>query len=106
MAKTFEPGASSIAARIDSLEKLRGRGIRTFAFVGPLLPGDPERLAGLLQGRADRVLIDRMNYIETLSRFYSTSNLQAAMTEKFFRDHKLRLMAALSKKKIPFQALF
>jgi len=39
MARIFEPGASPVRERIGILGQIRSRGISTFAFVGPLLPG-------------------------------------------------------------------
>ena len=42
-AQLFEPHASSIKERIKALETIHSQNIRTFAFIGPLLPGNPER---------------------------------------------------------------
>ena len=67
----MEPRAPAIALRVAALRRLRDAGIRTYAFLGPLLPMDPERLAGMLAGTVDYVYIDRMNYpwkIRTLYR--------------------------------------
>ena len=44
MRKAFEPGAPPVTARIRTLRKLHERGIRTYAFIGPLLPMNPEHL--------------------------------------------------------------
>ena len=58
----FEPGAPPIAARVDALRRLREAGVRTYVFIGPMLPMDPARLAGMLRGSVDETLIDPMNY--------------------------------------------
>jgi DNA repair photolyase len=59
--KLFEPHAPPIPDRIQALDELHRAGIRTYAMIAPALPG-AERLAGLLTGKVDYVLIDRMNY--------------------------------------------
>ncbi len=60
--RLFEPRAPPIPLRIRALRELKRRGVRTYAFVGPMLPMDPEGLVGMLSGAVDRVVIDRMNY--------------------------------------------
>ena len=59
--KLFEPHAPPIPDRIQALDELHRAGIRTYAMVAPVLP-EAEGLAGLLAGKVDYVLIDRMNY--------------------------------------------
>ena len=105
-ASLFEPKVSSISERLESLGMIRAAGIRTFAFVGPILPGDPARLAGLLENRAGRVLIDRMNYLPTIRGFYAKYGLQRAMKESFFREQAAKLGHELEKKGIPYKVLF
>jgi DNA repair photolyase len=106
MARLFEPGASSVAERISALEKIHGAGVKTFVFLGPLVPGNPGRLVESLEGKVDKVLIDRMNYIDSLREFYIRHNLDYAMSESFFREHKKRLVAELEKRKMPYEVLF
>ena len=63
--RAFEPGASSVQARLDTLKRLSDEGIPTYAFIGPLLPylSDEglEPLLDSLAGRVGRVLVDRLN---------------------------------------------
>lgn len=106
MARLFEPGAASVQERINALKKLRSRGIKTFAFVGPLVPGNPEKLIEELNEKVDKVFIDRMNYIDTLKGFYLKHGLEWAATEKFFQEYKERLVAELKKRKMNFEILF
>jgi DNA repair photolyase len=56
--RAFEPDSPSVARRIETLAALRAAGVRTQAAIAPLLPGDPERLAGLLDPVVDRVVLD------------------------------------------------
>lgn len=106
IARAFEPGASSVAERLKALEKLHTSGIRTFAFIGPLLPGDPEKLVAELAGLVDRVFIDRMNYLNQTKAFYRHLNLEWATEDEFFQEYKARVISELKKRKINFQAVF
>ena len=62
----IEPGASPPEERLNTLRRLADAGIRTWAFVGPLVPGviDGDRLADLLakvkDAGASKVLVDRL----------------------------------------------
>jgi DNA repair photolyase len=106
MAKLFEPHASLVQDRIEALGKIRSQGIKTFAFIGPLLPGNPERLIKLLQGKVDKVLIDRMNYMTAFKGFYDRHKITEGAKESFFQKHKARLIAELEKRRINFDVLF
>jgi len=104
--RTFERTSSPVAERIEVLREFRAAGIPTFAFAGPLLPGNPERLAGLLAGAVDRVLIDRMNYIPAVKSFYARHGLLDALTDAFFRTQSARLAKALRALGIRVETVF
>jgi len=106
IAGSFEPGAPSVEDRLNALETIRSNGIDTFVFIGPILPGDPERLIERLEGKTDRVLIDRMNYISSLRGFYHRQGLDWAATDEFFREYGKRLTGALRKSKMAFEIFF
>jgi len=106
IARLFESRASSVKERLDALGKIHSKGIRTFAFVGPLLPGNPEKLVGLLEGKTDKIYIDKMNYLYTIRRFYHQQGLEEATTDKFFLELKERLINELKKRKMKFEVLF
>ncbi|UCF90167.1 MAG: radical SAM protein [Desulfobacterales bacterium] len=106
IARVFEPAASSVGRRLEALAKLRAAGIRTYAFVGPILPGNPERLAHSLQARVDRVLVDRMNYLGSIRRFYQNLGLREATTDAFFRGYAERFASELERRKIRYEILF
>jgi len=106
IARLFEPHASSVKERIQALEILHQAGIKTQAFIGPLLPGDPERLVAELEGKVDEVLIDRMNYMDMIRGFYARLGLAEAATDAFFRKQKEKLVAELRKRKMSFEELF
>jgi len=106
IAGLFEPHASPVQERIEALGKIRLQGIKTFAFIGPLLPGNPERLIELLQGKVDKILIDRMNYISSFRGFYYRHRMMEATTESFFQEQKAKLMAELRKRGMYCEVLF
>ena len=106
VSKLFEPYASPVKQRLMALEKIHAQGIRTFAFIGPLLPGNPEKLIATLEGKTDNVLIDRMNYMDSIKRFYYQHNLSEATTNKFFYEYKNRLVEELRKRKMHCEVLF
>ena len=55
----FPPHAYSVAARLDALARLRGRGVTTVGVVSPLMPlADPEAFAARLGSAADSVILD------------------------------------------------
>jgi DNA repair photolyase len=106
IAVLFEPGAASSAERLKALEKLHSSGIRTFAFIGPLLPGNPEKLVSDLDGLVDRVFIDRMNYLSQIKAFYRRQKLEWATEDEFFQEYKARLISELRKRKMRLEVVF
>jgi len=102
----FEPGAASVAERMKALETLHSSGIKTFAFIGPLLPGDPEKLVAALDGLVDRVFIDRMNYLNQIKVFYRQLSLEWATEDEFFQEYKSRLISELKKRRMKFESVF
>ncbi len=104
--KTFEPGASPAGERMAALEKIHSLGIPTFAFLGPLLPGGPERFIAGLAGKVDRILIDRMNYLETIIGLYHKLGLTEAATDRFFRGQAQRIAREARKYGLPCEILF
>ncbi len=104
--RLFEPGASPVGERVEVLREFNAVGVSTFAFAGPLLPGNPEKLAALLAGAADRVLIDRMNYIPAVKAFYARNNLLEALTDSFFETQSRRLAKALRARGVRVEVVF
>lgn len=71
--RLFEPRASPIERRIDALHKLRDEGIRTWAFVGPLLPHFREEeflelARRLAETEVSHVLVDKLNLKRSTQR--------------------------------------
>lgn len=106
IARLFEPHASPVKERIGALEKIHDAGIRTFAFIGPLLPGNPEKLVESLAGKVDYVYIDRMNYTSAVRSFYQAVGLKDALKDSFFREYKERLSRELERRRMTFEVFF
>ncbi|MFB0565705.1 MAG: radical SAM protein [Candidatus Aminicenantaceae bacterium] len=106
IARLFESRASKVEQRLAALEKIHSRGVRTFAFIGPILPGSPEKLVELLEGKVDYVYLDKMNYVSTIKGFYSQCNLQKATAPEFFYEYRTRLISELKKRRMNFEVLF
>jgi DNA repair photolyase len=106
IAGMFEPRASPVGERVEVLREFKAAGVSTFAFAGPLLPGNPERLAVLLDGAVDRVLVDRMNYVPTVKSFYVRHGLLDALSDSFFRTQSVRLAKALRARGIVVETVF
>jgi len=105
-ARLFEPFASTPEERARALGTLRDRGIRTFAFIGPILPLHPEKLAALLESRVDRVLIDRLNYMDTFGAVLIRHGLRDVLTDAYFRRTASELEALFRERGIETEILF
>lgn len=97
--KLFEPNAPAIEERIAALDSLHKAGITTYAMIAPILPG-AEDLAGLLAGKIDYVIMDRMNYTHA-DWVYQKYNLLDKKSDTYFEQTEKILNAALSKTRIP-----
>ena len=102
--RLFEPNTPPIKERIKALDELHQAGIRTFAMIAPMLPHARE-LAGMLGGKVDYVLIDRMNYHYS-DWVYRKYNLEAAMSHDFFFRTGRELASAFEKQGINCQVVF
>ncbi len=55
--KIFEPHCEALDGRLKAIQELRRAGITTFATLAPILPCDPEELAGIALEATDRDII-------------------------------------------------
>ena len=81
--RLFEPYATSVEDRLDTLEELHQSGIRTYAMIAPVLPG-AEALAEALAGKVDHIIIDRMNY-HYADWIYRKNKMDNALSDEYFR---------------------
>jgi len=102
--RLFEPGASPIQERIDALEVLHSRGIKTFAMIAPVLPG-AAGLVKALAGKVDYVLVDRLNY-HYANRIYRENRIEWAKEDSFFIHAGEELKRGFAGRGIDSQILF
>ncbi|HEX9973755.1 MAG TPA: radical SAM protein [bacterium] len=86
--KIFEPGAPPIQSRIDTLKELHQQGIKTWVFVGPILPMDAHQLAQQVKDYIHHYYIDCMNYIPKSRSIYNQHQLQNALRPEYFEQCK------------------
>jgi DNA repair photolyase len=91
----FEPEAPSIERRLEALRSLKAEGFSTYVFIGPVLPMNPEALAGLIRPYVTRVLIDGMNYPSKTRGIYTRKNMSRWLDNGFVGDMVMRLRDAL-----------
>jgi len=84
--KVFEPNAPSIMERLETVESLHRNGIRTYAMIAPILP-EAENLVGILAGKVDYIIIDRMNYRHA-DRIYKKNEWSEKNTDDYFNRVK------------------
>ena len=102
--KIFEPNAPPIPERIDTLDELHRAGIKTYAMIAPILPGADE-LANALAGKADYILVDRMNYHYT-DWIYRKYGMEDKLTNGFFQRTGLELARAFEKSGIMCRVVY
>jgi DNA repair photolyase len=100
MRRIFEPEAPPVAARIEALKKLHKTGISTYVFIGPLLPMNPESLAGQIGPFVNRILIDRMNYTGKTGWLFRKYRIEQWLNEEFAGAEINRLKKVFSGKNI------
>ena len=89
--KIFEPRTPPIAARIQALKTLHEKGIKTYAFIGPLLPMNPEALSKKISPYVHSLLIDRMNYVSKTRKVYGLKGLNQWLDYDFVDEIIQRL---------------
>lgn len=104
--KIFEPRSSSIQARVKTLRVLRREKIRTYAFIGPMLPLEPTAMVMMLEGSVDEVLIDRMNYPNKVKAIYRKTGLERYLGENYFHFVGMELKERFEKKGITVSLIF
>ncbi len=98
--KIFEPRAPSIEERIHTLQKLFEQGVYTYAFIGPILPMNPDVLSERIRPYVHSVFIDRMNYISKSKDIYNSMRMTQWLDKGFLDDIVRRLKKGFSGLKI------
>ena len=104
--RIFEPGSPAIESRAKALRTLHLEKVKTYAFVGPLLPMDSKTLVQMLEGAVDEVLIDKMNYPNKVKGLYHKHGLDDYLKEDYFNVIGIDLKERFEKKGIPVTMIF
>ena len=96
----FEPNAPAVEARVHALKELSANGVKTYAFIGPLLPLNPESLAEKIGPYVQSVLIDRMNYSSKTRKIYELKKLKQWLDYDFVDDIIRRLEVGFAGKEV------
>ena len=102
--KLFELHAPPIQDRVTALDTLHQAGIKTYAMIAPILPGT-EGLVGLLKGKVDYILIDRMNY-NYADGIYRKYGMADKLTNDFFNRTAKELTSDCEKSGIESNVVF
>ncbi len=105
MRRIFEPNASTIKERVEALAKLHRSGVKTYAFIGPILPQNPEKLANMLVGKVNWIMVDKMNYPWLVKNLYQKLRIGYALTEDYFEEVKQILREIFRKNQIQFEVV-
>lgn len=98
--RIFEPNASPIQERINTLKRLKKHGIQTYAFIGPVLPMNPESLCDIIMEYVDYFFIDRLNYVSKSLYVYERYRLQKWLDRDFVDDIIRRLKSGFDSKSV------
>ncbi len=104
--KLFEPDSPSILSRVQALKKIHDAGIRTYVFIGPMLPLNPEKIVDMIAGAVDSVLVDRLNYSNKVLSIYRLFGLEDFLRHDYFSSAGLELKEKLERRGIPVSLLF
>ncbi len=83
--KALEPNSPPIESRIETLKRLREAGIRTWAFIAPVLPLDPARLHRMISPLVEYVMIDSLNYKRRVERLFRAHGWSYALSPEYAR---------------------
>lgn len=94
----FEPRAASVSQRLEILERARAAGVKTFAVVQPLLPGDGDALADALARRTDAVAIGTLDGEEDAGPLFDDADEAEARTPAWQHARAEALRDALQRR--------
>ncbi|MBI5253993.1 MAG: radical SAM protein [Euryarchaeota archaeon] len=115
--RKYEPYSSPTEERLAALAELAARGIKTWAFIGPIMPFITEKnledlIEELSKARVGYVLVDKLRMKlglwEKMKNFYSAHypELQQSINEGYFQEIKNKIIALCEKHGLRCESLF
>jgi len=107
--EVFEPRAPPIRKRLDALNEIKQAGLKTYAFLGPLLPFFSEEYLDDLfekfkEVRVDRVMVDKLDiksgnwrYIEKALKIKYPDLFEGFKRKAFSEEYYLQLKTRIDK---------
>jgi DNA repair photolyase len=102
----FEPRSPSIKSRVEALKTLHKKGIPTYAFIGPMLPLNPETICEMLSGVVNEVLIDRLNYSNKVKGLYRKAGYAPFLEDAYFIQTASIFKEGFERKGVPVSVIF
>jgi DNA repair photolyase len=94
----LEPRSPTIAARIEALRQVHEAGIRTWVFIAPILPMNPDRLVEQILPYIDYALVDALNYRRQAAALFRDHGWAYALTDDYAEKTAARLRCLLRAK--------
>lgn len=116
--RIFEPRTSSPKKRIEALQKLHETGIKTYTFIGPILPGltDVEAIILAVKGKVDFVMAESLNarcgnwdaiLALIASNYPELSALyQKGLTMEYWDEVELKVKKLCRKHQVPLKGFY
>jgi len=96
--QALEPASPPIAARVEALRTVHAAGIRTWVFIAPILPMNPERLVGQILPYIDHAMVDALNYRGQVTALFRQHGWDYALTDDYATRTGSQLARLLGRK--------
>lgn len=89
--KILEPHSPPIGSRVATLKKLREAGVETWAFIGPILPMNPQALHDMVAPHVSSVIISALNYRSQVSGIFRAHGWGYALGNEYQKGARAEL---------------
>jgi DNA repair photolyase len=94
----LEPRSPTIPARIEALRQVHDAGIRTWVFIAPILPMNPDSLVEQILPYIDYAMVDALNYRQQSAALFREHGWAHALTDDYATRTAARLRRLLKEK--------
>ena len=94
----LEPASPTIPDRIEALRQVHAAGIRTWVFIAPILPMNPDRLVEQILPYIDYAMVDPLNYRGQVTPLFRQHGWAYALTDQYAAKTATRLATLLGEK--------